>query len=377
MPLSTNTESPLLLLISKRSLSPSEPTVPRGVRVASEWSWRLLAIAALAAVVIWLAAVFHDVVIALLVAVLLTALLTPMVNALVAKRWPRWLAVIVGLVTFAVAIAGLVSLVVWQVRLGLPQLQHESASAYFRIRATLRQAPWNISDTQFAGYLSNAAALIQKDSGTLIGGALRVGDTATHIVAGAAIALFATIFMLIDGRGIWRWIVGVFPKTAAPGLIRAGNAGWITLTSFTRAQVLVAIVNAVGIGLVAFLLGLPLAIPIAVIVLLASFIPVVGAVASGILAVAIALIFAGPVQALIMLGGVLLVHLLENHVLQPLLVGGAIHVHPLAVVVAVAAGTGLTGVSGALFAVPLIAVANAMVTAMLRKAGGTAHTSET
>ena len=308
-------KSSLLLLISKRIPSPSEPTVPRGVRVASEWSWRLLTIAALAAVVIWLAAVFHDVVIALLVAVLLTALLSPIVNALVAKRWPRWLAVVVGLVTLVVAIAGLVFLVVWQVRLGLPQLQHESASAYFRVRASLRQAPWNISDTQFAGYLSNAAALIQKDSGTLIGGALRVGDTATHIVAGAAIALFATIFMLIDGRGIWRWIVGVFPKTAAPGLINAGNAGWTTLTSFTRAQILVAIVNAVGIGLVAFLLGLPLAIPIAVIVLLASFIPVVGAVASGILAVAIALIFAGPVQALIMLGGVLLVHLLENHVL--------------------------------------------------------------
>jgi predicted PurR-regulated permease PerM len=132
-------------------------------------------------------------------------------------------------------------------------------------------------------------------------------------------------------------------------------------------QILVALVNGIGIGLVAFFLGLPLAIPIAVLVLLASFIPVIGAIVSGIIAVGVALVFAGPLQALIMLAGVLLVHLLEAHVLQPLLVGGAVKVHPLAVVVAVAAGTGLAGVPGALFAVPTVAVGNAMVTAMLRR----------
>ncbi len=345
---------------------PTRDGVPARVRSASEWAWRLLVIAALAGLVIYLVAVFHEIVIALLVAILISALLTPTIETLVRRGWPRWIGIVLGLVVLAGIIFGLVYLIVWQVRLGLPQLEAESAVAYNNARDALRQPPWSVSDTQFAGYIRSAGALIQKDSASLVGGALRVGSTATHLLAGSLIALFATIFLLIDGRGIWQWIVRLFPRTATPGLNRAGTAGWVTLTRFVRVQIVVAVVNAVGIGLVAFLLGLPLAIPIAVIVLLASFIPVIGAIISGIIAVAIALVFAGPVQALIMLAGVLLVHLLEAHVLQPLLVGGRVNVHPLAVVLAVAAGTGIAGVPGALFAVPFVAVANAMIGAMLR-----------
>lgn len=341
--------------------------IPQGVRKASEWSWRLLVIATLAALVIYLVAVFHEIVIALLVAILVTALVAPSVEALVRRGWPRWIGIVLGLLVLGAILFGLVYLVVWQVRLGLPQLKLESMAAYNRAKDALRQPPWSVSDPQFAGYVRSAGSLIQKDSGALVGGALRVGSTAGHLLAGALIALFATIFMLIDGRGIWRWIVRIFPRTAEPGLSRAGTAGWRTLTSFVRVQIVVAVVNAVGIGLVALILGLPLAIPIAVVVLLASFIPVIGAIVSGILAVGIALVFAGPVQALIMLAGVLLVHLLEAHVLQPLLVGGAVKVHPLAIVVAVAAGTGVAGVPGALFAVPLVAVANSMISAMLNR----------
>lgn len=341
--------------------------LPGGVVTASEWSWRLLAIVALAAVVVYLIGVFHEIVVPLLVALLVAALLVPLVNRLHGLGWPRWVAILVSLLVFAVIVGGLVYLVVWQVRIGLPALEHESVGAYNRARSALRQPPWNVSDSQFAGYVKSAGTYLQKDSGQLLGGALSFGLTAGHILAGALIAIFATIFILIDGHGIWSWITRVFPRTARPGLTRAGHAGWHTLTSFVRVQILVALVNGIGIGLVAFFLGLPLAIPIAVLVLLASFIPVIGAIVSGIVAVLIALVFGGPIQALIMLAGVLLVHLLEAHVMQPLLVGGAVKVHPLAVVVAVAAGTGLAGVPGALFAVPAVAVGNAMVTAMLRR----------
>ncbi|MFP3465328.1 AI-2E family transporter [Leifsonia sp. SIMBA_070] len=353
-----------------RSRPEPESTVPSGVRAASEWSWRLLAIVALAAVVVYLVTIFSDIVIPLLVALLVTALLQPTVASLIRRHWPKWLAILVCLVAFAAVVAGLVLLVVWQVRAGLPRLEHESVAAYDRARSALRQPPWNVSDRDFAGYISSAGQMLQRDSGALVGGAVRVGSTAGHLLAGTLIALFATIFLLIDGGGIWRWITRLLPRNGRPALQAGGEAGWRTLTSFVRVQILVAVVNGVGIGLVAFFLGLPLAIPIGVIVLLASFIPVIGAIVSGIIAVAIALVFAGPVQALIMLAGVLLVHLLEAHVMQPLLVGGAVKVHPLAVVVAVAAGTGIAGVAGALFAVPLIAVGNAMVSAMLRTVRG-------
>ncbi len=345
-------------------------SVPSGVRTASEWSWRLLAIVALAAVGIYLVITFHEIVVPLLVALLISALLQPAVAYLLRHRWPRWAAILATLLVFAAVVGGLVALVVWQVRVGLPQLEQESVAAYTRVRDALRQPPWGVSDAQFAVYLRDAGALAQKDSGILIGGVLRVGTTTGRILASTLITLFATIFILIDGDGIWRWITRLFPRGGQPAIQAGGAAGWSTLTSFVRVQILVAVVNGVGIGLVAFFLGLPLAIPIGVIVLLFSFIPVIGAIVSGIIAVVIALVFGGPVQAIVMLGGVLLVHLLEAHVMQPLLVGSAVKVHPIAVVVGVAAGTGLAGVPGALFAVPLIAVGNAMVSAMIHVARG-------
>jgi len=347
-----------------------ESSIPSGVRTASEWSWRLLVIVALAGVVVYLVLTFHEIVVPVLVALLVAALLQPAVALLMRHGWPKWAAILVSLLVFAGIVAGLILLVTWQVRAGLPQLEKDSVAAFNRVRDTLRQPPWSISDTQFAGYVRDAGTLAQKDSGVLLGGAVKVGSTTGHILADTLIAIFATIFLLIDGGGIWRWITHLFPRSGQPALQAGGEAGWRTLTSFVRVQILVAVVNGVGIGLVAFFLGLPLAIPIGVIVLLFSFIPVIGAIVSGIIAVGIALVFAGPIQALIMLAGVLLVHLLEAHVMQPLLVGSAVKVHPLAVVVGVAAGTGLAGVPGALFAVPLIAVGNAMVSAMVRVARG-------
>jgi predicted PurR-regulated permease PerM len=175
------------------------------------------------------------------------------------------------------------------------------------------------------------------------------------------LTLFSVIFLLIDGGGVWRWLVRLFPLAARDAVDGAGRAGWLTLTTFARVQIFVAAVDAVGVGLFAFFLGLPLVIPIAILVFLASFIPVVGAVATGVIAVAIALVYVGPIQALIMLGGVLLVHLVEAHVLQPLVMGSAVRVHPLAVVLGVAAGLYVAGIPGALFAVPIVATINVMV----------------
>lgn len=347
-----------------------DSAVPRGVTIASEWSWRLLVIAGLASVVIWLVIVFSQIVISIMVAILLTALLQPSVAALIRRRWPKWLAILAGFLVVVLVMGGLVLLVVWQVRAGLPQVERESVAAYNSIRYTLRQPPWSITDAQLSQYIASVTEFFKRDSSMLVGGAVRVGSTTGHLLTGAIITAFATIFLLIDGAGIWRWTARLFPRNARTSLVVAGEKGWRTLTVFVRVQLLVAFFNGIGVGLVAFFLGLPLAVPIGVIVLLASFIPVVGAIVSGAVAVVIALIFAGPIQAIIMLAGVLLVHLLEAHVLQPLFVGGAVKVHPLAIVVGVAAGTGIAGVPGALFAVPLMAVANSMISSMIRSSRG-------
>jgi predicted PurR-regulated permease PerM len=281
---------------------------------------------------------------------------------MVRHRWPKWLAIVVALVVTLAVVSGLVVLVSQQVHAGLPHLEKEAVQRYADFRRFLRTSALQISNQQYDEYLGKIGNAIQQDSKALLSGALTVGSTAGRVLTGALLTVFGTIFMLIDGGGVWAWTVRLFPRRARDAVDGAGKAGWITLTNFVRVQIFVAAVDGVGIGLVAFFLGLPLAVPIAIIVFLASFIPVVGAIVSGVIAVFVALVFVGPVQALIMLAGVVAVHLLEAHVLQPLVMGNAVRVHPLAVVFAVAAGTFVAGVPGALFAVPTVAVINVMVT---------------
>jgi putative heme transporter len=338
-----------------------ERAIPASVEIASQWAWRVLAIVAVFVVVGVLVVTLKEIVVPFLIALLVSALLVPLVHFLTQHRWPRWLAIVLTLLVTLVVVGALVFLVQEQIRAGLPRLEKESVARYGDFRIFLRTSALHVSDSQFNGYLSQIAKAIQEDSKALVGGVITAGSTAGRLLAGTLLTLFATIFMLIDGAGVWRWTTRLFPRRARAAVDGAGRAGWLTLTTFVRVQVLVAAVDGVVIGLFAFFLGLPLAIPIAIVVFLASFIPVVGAIVSGVLAVAVALVFVGPIQALIMLGGVILVHLLEAHVLQPLVMGTAVKVHPLAVVFAVAGGSFLAGVPGALFAVPTVAVINVMV----------------
>jgi predicted PurR-regulated permease PerM len=338
-----------------------EESVPRGVRIAGAWSWRLLLIGAVIAVLVFLIVQLRLIVIPVLVAVLLAALLVPFVDLLTRHRCPRWLGIVLALVIVLVLAGGLMVLVVWQIRGEAHALQARTVDAFEAFKDWLQGPPLDLTDQQITGYLEQALNALQQDSQVLVSGALSIGSTLGHVLTGLVLTMFSTLFILIDGRGIWSWIVRIFPRRARAAVDGAGHAGWLTLTSFARVQVLVASIDALGIGLVAFFLGLPLVIPIAVLVFLGSFIPIVGAVITGALAVVVALVYNGWVAAVIMLLGVLAVQQLEGHVLQPLIMGTAVKVHPLAVVLVVAAGSLLAGIPGALFAVPFAAVLNVMV----------------
>ncbi len=338
-----------------------EDAVPRGIRIAGAWSWRLLAMAGVGAVLIYLIIELRLIVIPIMISVLLAALLVPLVQFLLRHRWPKWLAVTLAELGLIGVVSGLVYLVVVQIRNGLPDLQRRSVTAYQDFTRFLAESPLQINQADLNGYATAVLQALQANNGGVLSGALTVGSTASHVLAGILLVLFATLFMLIDGRGIWNFVVGVFPKSARPAIAGSGNAGWVTLTTFVRVQIFVAAVDAIGIGAVAFFLQLPLVIPIAVAVFLGSFIPVVGAVLTGAIAVFIALVYSGPGPALIMLIGVLAVQQIEGHVLQPLVMGSAVKIHPLAVVLAVATGGFLAGIPGALFAVPVIATLNVMI----------------
>lgn len=348
------------------SAEPAEQTVPPALRIAAAYSWRILLVLAMVAVLIFLIIQFRYIVVPFFVAILLGALLVPLVNFLTRHRWPKALAVAVAMLGAIAFVGGLVFLVVSEVRSGWPDLQSQSIEAYKQFRGFLLESPLQLTEADINRYVDEGFQIIQRDTQTIINGVLSVGSTAGHVLAGALLTVFATIFILADGARIWAWVVRLFPRRARVAVSGAGHAGWITLTTFVKVQIFVAAVDAVGIGLGAWILGLvfggfPLVIPIAVAVFLGSFIPFVGALVTGALAVFIALIYLGPVPALIMLGIVLLVQQIEGHVLQPLVMGTAVKVHPLAVVFAVAAGSFTAGIPGALFAVPTVAVLNVMV----------------
>jgi predicted PurR-regulated permease PerM len=340
--------------------------VPPALRIAGAYSWRILAIVAVIAVVFWVIAQLRDIVVPFFVAILVAALLVPLVKFLVSKGWPKALAVALAMVGTIAVVAGLIVIVVLQIRSGYPDLQIRSVSAFTAFTDFLANSALQIDSQQLQGYLDQALAALQRDSQALVSGALSIGTTAGHVIAGLFLTVFATLFILIDGRGIWTWVVGLFPRASRAALDGSGRAGWVTLTTFVRIQIFVAAVDAIGIGLGAWILGLvfggfPLVIPIAIAVFLGSFIPVVGAVITGTLAVFVALVYLGPLPALIMVGIVLAVQQIEGHVLQPFIMGTAVRVHPVAVVFGVAAGSFIAGIPGALFAVPVIAVLNVMV----------------
>jgi len=164
-----------------------------------------------------------------------------------------------------------------------------------------------------------------------------------------------------DGDHIWRFLCRLLPRPARLAVARAGHYSWHTLGSYVRATVLVAFVDAVGIGIGLAVLRIPLALPLAALVFLGAFIPVIGATLSGTVAVLVALVTQGPITALIVLGVVIGVQQLEGHVLQPLIMGRAVALHPLAVILAIATGVVVAGIVGALVAVPVLAVANTAV----------------
>jgi predicted PurR-regulated permease PerM len=340
--------------------------VPPAMRIAAAWSWRILVVAAVVGLVGFIVVQLRLVAIPFFVALLLAALLVPFSTWLQRKGWPKWLAVAVNELAVIAVVAGLITVVVIQVRSGFPDLQRQTLAKYEEFKDFLLASPLHLTETDIEEYFEGLITSISDDTNALVEQGLDLASLGGHVLAGTLLALFVTLFILIDGRGIWNWVVKVFPMRARPAIIGAGEAGWLTLSIFVRVQIFVAAIDAVGIGLGAFILGLfyggfPLVIPIAIAVFLASFIPVVGAVVSGGVAVFVALVYLGPVPALIMLGIVILVQQVEGHVLQPLLVGAAVKVHPVAVVLAVATGGFVAGIPGALFAVPLVAVLNVMI----------------
>lgn len=348
----------------------AEPYVSPGLKLAAAWSWRSIVVLVAIGVALWLLSKVSEVLLPVLIALLLAALLAPLTNWLVSKGFARGAATATSFFGLIIVVAGLLTLVGQQIYSGMPDLVNQVISGFSAISNWLAHNPFGIDSSTVSTYLDDlittATNYLQNNSSELLGGAVAATSSVGSFLAGAAICLFATFFFLYDGRKIFTWVLHLLPVPAQEVSESAALRGWQTLVQYVRVQILVAGVDALGIGIGAAFLGIPLAIPLTVLVFLASFVPVVGAIASGVVAVLVALVSNGFVSAIIMLAVVIAVQQLEGHVLQPFLMGKAVSVHPLAVVLAVAAGGFLFSIVGALFAVPFVAVGNTVVTSIVR-----------
>ncbi len=335
--------------------------VPLSLRVAAAWSWRVLVVGLAVSALVALILRLQLVAVALFVGLFITALLSPMHARLVRWRWPRWLATVTVLVTLVIVLLGAAALVGGSIVNEWGALSASFQQGLDDIRRWLADGPFHVSDGQIDRWLANLQQAMSENQSSLVSGFVTTAATAAEVVSGAFLAFFASIFFLHDGHGISRWGLRLFPARAQEGAEEAGSAAWATLTGYVRGTVIIALVDGLAIGIVLTILKVPLAGPLAVLVFFGAFIPIVGALVTGFVAVVVALAAKGLITAVVVLAAIIGIQQLEGHVLQPVVMGRLVRLHPLAVVVAVTAGSLLGGIIGAVVAVPLVAVVNVVI----------------
>jgi predicted PurR-regulated permease PerM len=348
---------------------PAEHDVPNGLRAAAAWSWRVVVVAAALYLVLRAVGYLTVVIVPLFIGLLLAALLQPGAALLRRRGWPSSLAAATMLVVGLGVVAGIITLVVEQFAAGYTDLAARVGEALDQIQAfAVRTFP--ISQGQIRDAVTSAQQAIVDNRGVLTSGALTTAATVGEVVTGLLLTLFTLFFFLKDGREIWLWVVGLAPVNSQAYLDEAARRSWRTLISYVRATVIVAASDALLIGIGLLFLGTPLVIPLSALVFLGAFIPIIGSFLAGTVSVLVTLVAVGPVHALIALGMIVLIMQLEGHVMQPLLMGRAVSVHPLAVVLGIAAGVLVAGIFGGLIAVPVIACANVAGTYLSRRHQG-------
>lgn len=343
----------------------SKPSfVPHPLITMAGWAWRIIAVALAAALVGWVLLKFSFLLTSLFVALLLAVIIEPF-NRLLKHtlHWPPAAAAAGSVLTLLLILAGILGgsgTGIYQgfaalgdnVRHGIDALITWATTTFPDLDQTIMNT-WDKLQSTITG-----------NSTRILGGVLSAGSSITSFFAGLVLTFFALFFFLKDGRRLWRWCVLLLPERYRNDANEAGIRAWVMLGNYARTQAIVALVDSIGIALIAAFLHTPMSLvfPIAALVFLGAFIPIVGALLSGFIAVLVVLVnTSSPLMALLMLLGVLLVQQIEGHLLQPILQGNALNIHALAIVLLVAGGTALAGVAGALFTVPIAAAINAMV----------------
>ncbi|MFF0627175.1 AI-2E family transporter [Streptomyces sp. NPDC004296] len=330
--------------------------MPRPLRVAAAYGWRLLVVGAAVYVVFMALGRFHLVTLAVFLGLVLTALLGPLTDLL--DRWlPRSAAVTLGLLLGIVLLLGVLSLIGANVADEWPGLRKVFTGGVTRIERWLEGPPFHLQHGSLAHVQTWVSHFVSSNRANLINTALSGVGRLAEVLTVAVLAMFCAIFFLHSGGRMWLWFGGQLPERGRGSVRTAGAAAWTTFTGYTRGIVLIAATNAVLVGFALFLLGVPLVLPLAVLEFFAAFVPLIGSPVALAVAAVVALAAKGPLVALLVVLLIVVIGQLEGHVLHPLVMSRAVSVHPLVVALAVVCGGVTAGVLGAVVAVPLVSVA--------------------
>lgn len=336
--------------------------VPYGLVITAAWSWRIIVIGVVAFFLLSLFATLSTILMPMVIALIIAAPLEHLVTRMAKHRIPRGAGAGIVIVTLIVLVLGLLAAAGGTVAAGFDDLKNEAVEGFEKFLEWLVRGPFHVDQEQIDTLQQRAQDFLQKNWRGLANGALSVTGTIGSVLAGTVIALLALFFFLKDGRLMWLWGVRSTTGTNAERVDNAGVAAWGTLGRYARTSAFVALIDAVGIAVGAWILGLPLVIPIGIVVFLFSFVPMFGATISGAIAVLVALVDGGWTRALVMLGVVILVQQLEGSILYPLMFGKAASLHPMVILLSVSAGTLLAGFVGAVIAVPFISFVTTFIT---------------
>jgi predicted PurR-regulated permease PerM len=344
--------------------------VPGWLQTGAAWSWRLLLLAAALYLIARVIGVLYIVVVPCIAALLATALLQPLTARLRRAGLPSLAATWCTLLIAAVAFGGLVLLVTYRVSADYPSLVAQVKHTTTQVESWLAGAPFHVKSSNVQRALNNIPGYLSKHQALVEGTVVTGGRIAAEFVGGLVLMLFVMFFLIKDGERIWAWLLGALRPQTAERVNRAGHAAWLAVVYYMRGTVAVAAIHAVVIGIVLWIMGAPLALPLAVLVFLAAFVPLVGLLVAGALAIMVTLAAKGWVDALILLGVLIVEDQLEAHLLQPQVVGRVIRLHPLAVILSLAVGSVLAGIAGAVVAVPVVAVITRAVPELRRRDPG-------
>jgi predicted PurR-regulated permease PerM len=341
----------------ERSADRSPSRIPPSLDRLTAYSWRFLIIVAAAAVLVWALVRLRLIVIPVIVALFLATLLAPPIGWLRGRGLPKLLATWVVLLGAIAVVGGAFAFIAPQIVDQFGALSQDLRAGSERALEWLAEGPLGISEAEVRRFIDQAAQRLQENSSTLTQGALAGAVKAIEIVTATILTLVVTFFFVKDGSEMWRWLVSRMPAHRHDHINEIGRRTWTTLGAYIRGTALIAIVDAVLIGLALVIVGVPLVMPLALLTFFGAFFPVIGAFTAGLVAVLVALAAGGFLDALII--GIVItgIQQLEGDLLQPIIIGRAVKLHPVVVLLALTAGAILAGVAGAFLAVPIAAVA--------------------